>query len=41
VSRESIDKERSNARAPGGAQSVSQMIAARCGGHTHAVHFDL
>ncbi|KAK9839254.1 hypothetical protein WJX81_004479 [Elliptochloris bilobata] len=29
VSRESIDKERSNARAPGGAQSVSQMIAAR------------
>lgn len=30
VSRESIDKERNNARAPGGTQSVSQMIAARC-----------
>lgn len=30
VSRESIDKERNNARTPGGTQSVSQMIAARC-----------
>ena len=37
VSRESIDKERNNARAPGGTQSVSQMIAARCQWRLHLV----
>ena len=35
VSRESIDKERNNAKAPGGTQSVSQMIAARCERSSH------
>ena len=37
VSRESIDKERNNARAPGGTQSVSQMIASRCHWRLHPV----